>query len=138
MKMWLSCMRDNGYRVTAPRRAVVQVIANSERVLNPFEIFELARAHYSRLGLVTVYRTIDKLEELDLVQRVHRPTDCQAFVAGFTGHQHLLICQNCGRVVYFSGDSDEMEGLMSEVSQESGFRVQEHWLQLFGVCEECQ
>ncbi len=55
------------------------------------------------MGLVTVYRTVEKLEELGLVQRVHQPSGCQSFIAAAVGHQHLLICQSCGKVVFFDG-----------------------------------
>ena len=135
-KEWLDCLLENGYRLTAPRRAVVETVSTSSHVLSPLEIFELARKRYPKLGLVTVYRTVDKLEELGLIQRVHRPSDCQAFVAAFTGHQHLLICQGCGRVEFFSGD-DEMVDLMTNVGKRSGYKIQDHWLQLFGICAEC-
>lgn len=133
---WLGCLAAHGYRLTGPRRAVVETIAASQRVLSPFELYEQARRRYPRLGLVTVYRTVEKLEELGLIQRVHQPTGCQAFVAAFDGHQHLLICQRCGRVEYFSGDA--LDGLMSVVEGESGFEVHEHWLQLFGICTHCR
>jgi Fe2+ or Zn2+ uptake regulation protein len=133
---WLGCLAARGYRLTGPRRAVVETIAASQRVLSPFELYEQARRRYPRLGLVTVYRTVEKLEELGLIQRVHQPTGCQAFVAAFDGHQHLLICQRCGRVEYFSGDA--LDGLMSAVEGESGFEVHDHWLQLFGICTHCR
>jgi Fe2+ or Zn2+ uptake regulation protein len=135
---WLACLQNNGYRITEPRRAVVETIASSQHLLNPFNVFELARIRYPKLGLVTVYRTIEKLEELDLVQRVHRPSDCQAFIAAFSGHQHLLICQQCGRVEFFSGDNERMDALIQAVSEDSGYQVKEHWLQLFGLCGNCQ
>ena len=133
---WVHCLQANGYRLTAPRRAVVETVAASQRLLNAADIYERARVRYPKLGLVTVYRTLEKLEELDLVQRVHRPSGCQAFTASASGHQHLLICQNCGRVEYFSGD--KLDALMASVAAESGFQIKEHWLQLFGVCEACQ
>ncbi len=135
---WLERLQANGYRLTEPRRAVVETIALSQHVLNPFDVFERARRNYPKLGLVTVYRTIEKLEELDLIQRVHQPSGCQAFIAACAGHQHLLICQNCGRVEFFSGDSEGIELLMAEVSRESGYQIGDHWLQLFGVCQSCQ
>jgi len=135
---WLERLQDNGCRRTAPRQAVVEVVASSEYVLNPFEVFEQARQHYPGLGLVTVYRTIEKLEEIGLLQRVHRPSGCQGFVAAFRGHQHLLICQDCGRVEMFGGDIEKMDGLVAEVEKDSGYHIQEHWLQLFGTCSECQ
>ena len=133
---WLACLRASGYRLTRPRRAVVETLAKSNRALNATEIHDQARERYSTLGLVSVYRTLEKLEALGLIQRVHQPDGCQAFVAGFTGHQHLLICQQCGRVEFFEGD--DLEGLIQRVTAESGYQVHDHWLQLFGICAECR
>jgi Fe2+ or Zn2+ uptake regulation protein len=133
---WLKKLQVNGYRLTESRKAVVEVIANSDRVLTATEVFDLARERCASLGLVTVYRTIAKLEELALVDRVHQPGDCHAYVAAVPGHQHLLICQNCGRATYFEGDS--LEALMLQVAQDSGYHVRDHWLQLFGLCLACQ
>jgi Fur family transcriptional regulator, ferric uptake regulator len=135
---WLSRLQENGYRLTEPRRAVVEVIASSQQVINPLEVFGQARQRYPGLGLVTVYRTIEKLEELHLVQRVHQPSGCQGFVAAFSGHQHLLICQACGRVEFFSGENEQMESWTASLEHESGYTIQEHWLQLFGLCASCQ
>ena len=135
---WLARLQDNGYRLTAPRRAVVETIANSQLLLTPLDVYARARPRYPRLGLVTVYRTLEKLEELRLIQRVHRPSGCQGFIASQAGHQHLLICQECGRVEYFNGETDRMDIIMSQVGTESGYQVQSHWLQLFGVCRLCQ
>jgi Fur family ferric uptake transcriptional regulator len=133
---WLDCLRASGYRLTGSRRAVVEALANSQRALNATQIFDLAREQYPSLGLVSVYRTLEKLEQLELIQRVHHPDGCQAFIAGFTGHQHLLICRSCGKTEFFEGD--DLNPLFERVSQESGYRIQEHWLQLFGLCVNCQ
>lgn len=135
---WLEHLQENGYRITAPRRAVVETIALSQHALTPFDVFERARQQVPGLGLVTVYRALEKLEELGLVQRVHRPSGCQAFIAAFSGHQHLLVCQDCGRVEFFSGESESMEGLIRAVGQSSGYQIQAHWLQLFGLCARCR
>jgi Fur family transcriptional regulator, ferric uptake regulator len=133
---WLERLQENGYRLTDPRRAVVEAIASSQHVLSPLDVYELARLRYPKLGLVTVYRTVEKLEELKLIQRVHQPSGCQAFISAAPGHQHLLLCQECGRVEYFSGDM--LDSLMAIVEGESGYQVQDHWLQLFGLCEDCR
>ncbi len=133
---WLACLRASGYRLTGPRRAVVEALSQSGRALNATEIYDLARERYASLGLVSVYRTLEKLEELELIQRVHQPDGCQAFIAGFTGHQHLLICQQCGHVEFFEGD--DLEPLFQRVAEESGYQICDHWLQLFGVCDQCR
>ena len=132
---WLDCLQENGYRLTTPRQAVVEIIASSQRVLSPFEVFELARTRCPRLGLVTVYRTVEKLEELGLIQRVHQPSGCHSFIATAPGHQHPLICQSCGHVQFINGE--KLDWLTEGLGIEYGYRIQDHWLQVFGICEEC-
>ncbi len=134
---WLQSLEANGCRATPTRRAVVETLAASQRALSPLEIYEICHAQYRRMGLVTVYRTVEKLEELGLVQRVHQPSGCQAFIAAAVGHQHLLICQDCGKVTFFSGENEAMDTLLSEVSAQSGYHIETHWLQLFGRCAQC-
>jgi Fe2+ or Zn2+ uptake regulation protein len=133
---WLTALSENGYRLTAARRAVVKIVAASPRALTPLEVFDSARAAHPDLGLVSVYRTLEKLEELHLIQRVHQPEGCQAFISASQGHQHLLLCQRCGTVTFFEGD--DLENLSSSISSRTGYQIKEHWLQLFGLCEKCR
>jgi len=133
---WMGQLKDHGYRLTGARNAVVETVADAEQALTPLEVFDLARRKYAALGLVTVYRTLEKLEELNLVQRVHQPAGCQAFIAASKGHQHLLLCQSCGQAIYIDGD--DLDPLIDKLSRQTGFRIDEHWLQFFGLCMNCQ
>ena len=133
---WLNHLKISGYRITSPRRVVVEILADTDRSLTALDIFDLARNKHPSIGLVSVYRTLEKLESLNLIQRVHHPAGCHAYIAAFTGHQHLLLCQLCGTTVFFQGDDIEM--LVNRVEQESGFQVRDHWLQFFGICAPCQ
>ncbi len=136
IQRWISVLKENGYRITTPRKAVLEVIAESEYAITPVDIFDQGRNKIENLGLVTVYRTLEKMEELGLVLRVHQTENCQAFVAGVDGHEHILICENCGRIAYFEGD--ELESLTKRVAKETDFLIKDHWLQFFGLCKECQ
>ena len=133
---WLEQLRDNGYRITAARRAVVETVQTTTHALTPIEVYDLARKKDRALGLVTVYRTLEKLEELHLIQRVHQPMGCQAFISAGHGHQHLLLCQQCGQVEFFEGD--DLEALTKSIAKKTGYQIKEHWLQLFGLCANCQ
>ena len=133
---WLTQLQENGYRLTEARRVVVETVQKSTRALTPVEVFDMARKKYRGLGLVSVYRTLEKLEELNLVQRVHQPQGCQAFIAESSGHEHLLLCQNCGQVTFFEGD--DLDTLINTISTKTGYLIREHWLQLFGLCQACQ
>jgi Fe2+ or Zn2+ uptake regulation protein len=135
-QLWLTQLHTHGYRLTEARRAVVETVARSIHALTPIQVYDAARKRYRALGLVSVYRTLEKLEELKLVQRVHQPEGCQAFIAAGEGHQHLLLCQRCGRVTFFEGDN--LKKLIGSISARTGYRIRDHWLQLFGLCAGCQ
>ncbi len=135
-KTWLDQLQENGYRLTEARRAVVKTVAATDRALTPLQVFDLAREQNPALGLVTVYRTLEKLEELHLIQRVHQPEGCQAFIAASQAHQHLLLCQKCGQVKFFEGD--DLDDLIVAISEKTGYQIGEHWLQLFGLCGDCR
>ena len=133
---WLTQLKENGYRLTNARKAVIETVAGTTSALNPLDVYEQAKASYPGLGLVTVYRTLEKLEELGLIQRVHQPNGCNAYLPHADGHQHLIICQQCGKAEYFEGD--DLDVFFERVAGEHGFTVNEHWLQLFGTCSDCE
>jgi len=134
--LWLDKLEASGYRLTAPRRAVVKVMAQSHFIRDPTQVFLESRQSCSSLGLVTVYRTLEKLEELGLIQRVHRQDGCHSYIAAGSGHQHLLICNLCNKAEYFSGD--DLAPLIETLGKKLGYDIQEHWLQLSGICSQCQ
>lgn len=133
---WLEQLQASGCRITTPRRAIINIMANSSHALEAIEIFDLSREDHPRLGLVTVYRTLDMLEQLGLVQRVHQPDGCHLYLRAPEGHEHILLCRSCRRTDYFSGD--DLSDLIEVTSQNSGYEIEEHWLQLFGLCASCQ
>lgn len=133
--VWLNALQESGCRLTGPRRAIVELLAESQRALDPLALFEMGRREYPGLGLVTVYRTLEKLEGLGLVQRVHRPDGCHTYLRAGQGHEHLLVCTFCGRAEFFSGD--DLGGLIQAIAVRSGFQIREHWLQLYGLCQSC-
>ena len=98
---WIRILQAKGYRTSTPLREIVEILATSRRrCCIPLQLFDLVRAKNPKFGLVTVYRTVEKLEEVGLIQRVHQPSGCQAFIAANSGHQHILICEKCGRVEF--------------------------------------
>jgi len=133
---WESELTRKGYRITQPRRVILDIISESSRPLTPLEIYDKARKIDPGIGLVTVYRTIEKLEELKLVDRVHHMGECQTIFRSTREHQHLLICTKCGNSHYFDGL--ETEEQFKQIGENLGYRITAHWLQLAGLCKDCQ
>ena len=125
-----------GYKLTRPRRAVLRVVAESGESLTPAEIHSKARQYYPQVSLVTVYRTLDVLVECGAIRRIHQSDGCHAYARASNGHGHHVICERCHTVVEFDGC--DLGDLLAAVQRRTGFRVEGHWLELFGFCPKCR
>ncbi len=137
LETWSRKISEHGGRMTRSRREVMRVLLEAEAPLSPREIRARARQHYPSLGLVTVYRTLDVLESLAFVRRVHREDGCHAYFPATPGHHHILLCRRCGRALEFTGGS-ELAALIERLEAETGYRVEDHLLQLLGLCPACR
>lgn len=137
MSAWEESLAQAGYRVTEPRRAVMQLLLESGTPLSPQALFESGRARRHNLGLVTIYRTLELFEALGLVCRVHLKDGCHGYLAVSPGHHHFVICEQCGGAVEFPG-GDDLRMLIADIETQTGYRVAEHLLQLIGLCPTCQ
>jgi Fur family ferric uptake transcriptional regulator len=125
-----------GHRITVPRRAVIRALLEDEGYSSPSEVHERARAYCPTVGLVTVYRTLDLLAGLGFVRRIHTADGCHGYAAASHGHRHHLICRRCGVTVEFEGC--DLSPFMARVSRETGYAIEDHLLELVGLCETCQ
>jgi len=133
---WAADLQARGYRLTAPRRAVLQALGECQASLTPQEILSRARKHYAQTGLVTVYRTLDVLADCGAVRKVHQPDGCHSYALASAGHAHHIICEKCHAVAEFEGC--DLESLFKLVQRRTGYKVQAHWLELFGLCPACR
>ena len=132
----VSALGDAGYRLTAPRRALAELIAGRRDHFTADEL--LAESRRRRLGVTraTVFRSLDVLTELGVVERLDLPSGGHAFVACEPTHHHHVVCSSCGRS---AGVADHgIERIARAIGRETGFRVETHRLELFGLCPNCQ
>ncbi len=137
MSDWETRLTASGYRITAARRAILQVLSESAVPLSPQEICRLGQARHAPLGLATVYRTLGLLEKEALVHRVYQEDGSCSYLPASPGHRHAILCRCCGRAAEFPG-SEDWESLAALVRQATGYRVEDHLLQLVGLCPDCQ
>jgi Fur family ferric uptake transcriptional regulator len=133
---WKSSLRQGGYRVTQPRLQVMEIIASSNTPLTPQEIYRLSLELDSPPGIASVYRTLETLEDLGLIQQIHQPGGCHGICPSLDGHKHLLLCTRCNQMRVIEGN-EEIAEYISMIEKETGYKVDEHWLQFFGLCESC-
>jgi Fur family ferric uptake transcriptional regulator len=128
--------RTNGHKLTQPRSAILRVLLASDCPLTPTEIQTRGQALGGELGLVTVYRTLELMEEIELVRPVHLADGCHGYVLATPGHTHHVICERCHAVVEIAGC--ELGGFLDRVAANTGYAITGHWLELSGLCAQCQ
>lgn len=132
----LSQLRENGYKITPQRRAVIRVMVSSSNSFTPELLLAKTRELFPSLGRVTVYRTLDILDRLGLLCHVHPDTTHPGYALGRLDHHHHIVCSKCGRVSDFSNCG--LAKVMEQLSQKTGFKIKGHILEIYGLCPKCQ
>ncbi len=134
----LRILQDAGYRLTSPRRTVVETIQRTERSFTADELVQQLTAERSGVGRATVFRTLDLLVQHGVLDRLHQPDGCHSYLLCGAGdrHHHHLICSDCGTVVEFEDCS--VQPLLDELSLRTDFQINGHWLEVFGQCSVCR
>lgn len=134
-------LREKGLKVTNQRLMVLETMgAHPGEHLAAEEIYELVREQYPEIGLATIYRTVQVLVDLHVIDKV-------TFDDGFARYEleamgedrhhrhHHAICQNCGMVISF--EDDLLEPLEQALLESEGFIVRDHEVKLYGLCRKC-
>ena len=129
-------LKRHARKITAPRRAILAVLADQHHPRTPREI--LAEMRLQRCDLATVYRSLHMLEKMGLVKRFDFGDGTARFelVRDDDGHHHHLICTGCARIVEIE-DCFPAE-LEQRIATGNGFKAISHKLEFFGVCPACQ
>jgi len=130
-------LQSKGFRLTQPRQAVVDVLLSEDGVLTPEQILEKAASGCTSLGLATVYRTLSLLSEEGFIRRIHLENGCHGYARTDLDHGHHLVCRSCNHVIEFEG-LHKMETFIRSVEAETGYIIEEHMLELVGLCPECR
>lgn len=135
-------LKEKGLKVTNQRLMVLSVLEqNSGRHMTAEDIYELVSEDYPEIGLATVYRTLQLLWDMQLVDRLNLDDGCVRYEIGHLlkgdakHNNHHLICRECNRVIPF-GD-DLLDDLERHIEEATGFHVLDHELKFFGLCREC-
>ena len=132
--------REKQYKVTPQRQKILQTfIDNQEKHLSAEDVYSLLQVDSPDIGLATVYRSLEMLEELGFLHRIEFGDGKSRFelATGDSSHaHHHLICLSCGTVLEF-GD-DLMETLESFVSRTADFEITDHQVKFYGYCSQCR
>jgi len=131
----ISTLDRAGYRLTEPRRSLAALIASQDGHFTAAELVALARARHVGVGRATVFRTLEVLEALGTVERLDLPSGDHAYVVCQRSHHHHVVCSRCGRTSEIADGS--LQVVVGEIARRTGYRVDTHRLELFGLCPAC-
>lgn len=131
-------LRDAGFRAGGARSAVIGLLAGQSCCASAQEIHGTLRGGGSSVGIASVYRVLDVLAELRLVQRVDVGDGIARFEPALPDgdHHHHVVCDDCGKVEPFSDPS--LETAIARASKRLGYSVDAHEVVLRGECGDCR
>ena len=142
---WHKRFRQGGLRITLGRDVILNVLTRAKKHLSAEEIYLAARPQYPSIGLTSIYRTLDVLIGMGLVQKFDFGDGRARYE--LTGapdqeHHHHLICKKCGRVIdYREFMDEELEFLRiaeKGLARKYDFEITGHLIHFYGICEKCR
>ncbi len=131
-------LQAQGLRNGGARRAVVEHLGAQPCCRSAQEIFDGIRADGGRVGIASVYRALDQLVDLHLVQRVELGDGVARFEPSHAGgeHHHHLVCDDCGKVEPFSDPG--LERALALAARRLDVGLHDHEVVLHGSCDDCR
>ncbi len=120
---------EAGLKMTGPRKTILKVLGESIDHPSVEAVYERAKAIDSSISIATVYRTLNMLDELDLVTR-HEFNESFSRYETNMEHHHHLIDMETGQVIEFQ--NAELEALKEKIARDMGFELIDHRLELYG------
>ncbi|QHS22648.1 transcriptional repressor [Virgibacillus sp. MSP4-1] len=133
-------LHSQSYKLTPQREATVRVLLeNEEDHLSAEDVYLLVKEKAPEIGLATVYRTLELLSELKVVDKINFGDGVSRYDLRKEGAEHFhhhLVCIECGSVEEIEDDLlDDVERI---VESDWGFKVKDHRLTFHGICRACQ
>ena len=136
LEMLIDGLRERGCRLTPQRRAVIQILVESQDHPTVEQIYEQVRETFPMTSLATVYKTVALLKEMGEVREIGFGEGGNRYDGADPSPHPHLICVECRQIVDL--DLPTLDTLPQAVAQEMGYRIIEHRVDFFGVCPQCQ
>ena len=131
-------IKSKGMKYTEQRAIILQILVNLDDHLNAEEIHSIIQQEYpeQNIGIATIYRTLNFLEEVQLITSISFGKDGKKYEGNTSEHHDHLICTSCGKIVEFFDEI--IEKRQEEIAIKNGFKLTDHTMQIYGLCDKCQ
>ncbi|HEX8083955.1 MAG TPA: Fur family transcriptional regulator [Solirubrobacteraceae bacterium] len=131
-------LEREGYRAGPARRTVVELLGRQHCCLSAKQIEEALTAEGHEISLASVYRALEVLDELRLVQRLDAGEGVVRYEPAHAGgeHHHHIVCDRCGSVASY--EDEQLEGAIAQLAERLSWSVDSHDVVLRGRCPRCR
>ena len=141
------CNRFNyfGARLTESREIIINILNNTDKHLSAEDIYLKAHKKNPSIGLTTVYRTLDLLIQMNIVQKFDFGDGRSRYelIKNSKGeNHHHLVCVRCKKIInyaeFIKDELDLINKTEKEISEKYNFKIMNHIIHYYGLCEDCQ
>ncbi|BCU82909.1 peroxide operon regulator [Polycladomyces abyssicola] len=128
-------LKSTGVRMTPQRHAILEFLLSSMSHPTADEIYKSLEGKFPNMSVATVYNNLRVFKEAGLVRELTYGDASSRFDANMTDHYHV-ICRECGKITDF--DYPPLIDVEREAAKRTGFRVESHRMEIYGICKDCQ
>jgi Fur family ferric uptake transcriptional regulator len=131
-------LAENNYKLTKQREIILEtILENKNWHFTAEELFAAVKKKDRDIGMATIYRTLELMQNLDIVHVLDFNDDSRKYELYLeAAHHHHLICKSCGKLVEFS--DQDINYFESELEEKYDFQITEHKLRFYGYCNDCK
>jgi Fur family ferric uptake transcriptional regulator len=146
IKFWQNKLRELGYKLTEPRRAVLNVLSNNPKLLTVDEIYIIVRKHYPDIAISTVYRTLELLNKSKLICKIHLGIDKSYFLLSENCAKDtsiFMVCDNCGRIIINNDCLNNaikirlIDDAEHNIFKNCRLKINKFQISFSGICDKC-
>ncbi len=136
-------LKMQGFRMTLPRQVILVVLSKSEDHLLAKDIYMKIKKDYPNIGLTTVYRTLDLLVRMGLINKFEFGDGQSRYELAwdYKEHHHHLVCQSCGKIIDYNDFIDDevkfFDKIQESLSKKYRFNIDSHEVYFYGKCDAC-
>jgi len=127
-------LNDFGIKSTKSRKLICEIVENAKEPLTAEDIYK--KVMDEGINLSTVYRTLTSLTELNIINKEIDKEGKALYIIIKKDHKHVLVCTKCGKKIYL--DDCPYSAINKEIEEKTGFKVEAHSIEIYGLCNDCK
>ena len=130
-------LRKNGMLYSKQREQIMDIFLKTEKHPTVNDLYELVRKKNPKIGLATVYRTMEVICDAGLARKLDFGDGTKHYEHKYKHqHHHHLVCLKCGKIIEIT--SGKIEEIQKKLAKKHGFTITRDTMKMFGICKTCK